>query len=115
MKQHGSLRFSTRNSAYLVVCSSGGVPATSVLGSEVVLSTVVPADPGDPAGEVAAVCTHVCVREGGEDSQISHKNLLLPHTWMTFHLLLSVLTFPTCICLPWSDALWVNVQQQMAM
>lgn len=65
MKQHGSRRFSTRNSAYLVVCSSGGVPATSVLGSEVVLSTVAPADPGDPAGEVAAVCMYVCVGEGG--------------------------------------------------
>lgn len=43
-------------STYLLVCSSGGVPATSVLGSEVVLSTFTPADPGDPAGDVAAVC-----------------------------------------------------------
>lgn len=42
-------------STYLLVCSSGGVPATSVLGSEVVLSTVTPAEPGDPAGDVAAV------------------------------------------------------------
>lgn len=42
-------------STYLVVCSSGGVTATSALGSEAVLSTVTPADPGDPAGDVAAV------------------------------------------------------------
>ncbi|TNN46605.1 hypothetical protein EYF80_043192 [Liparis tanakae] len=41
---------------YLAVCSSGGAPATSVLGSEVVLSTVTPPDdPGDPAGDAAAV------------------------------------------------------------
>lgn len=79
MKQHSFLRFSTRNSAYLVVCSSGGVPATSVLGSEVVLSTVVPADPGDPAGEVAAVCTHVCVGEGGGQSDQSQKSVVASH------------------------------------
>lgn len=38
----------------LDVCSSGGVPAASVLGSEAALSTVVPDDAGDPAGDVAA-------------------------------------------------------------
>lgn len=51
----GLSNFPICQSTYLVVCSSGGVPATSVLGSEVVLSTVTPADPGDPAGDVAAV------------------------------------------------------------
>lgn len=45
---------SINQSTYLVVCSSVGVPATSALGSEVALSTVTPADPGDPAGDVAA-------------------------------------------------------------
>lgn len=48
-------KFPNYQSTYLGVCSSGGVPATSVLGSEVVFSTVTPADPGDPAGDVAAV------------------------------------------------------------
>lgn len=41
----------TCKTAYLVVCSSGGVPAASALGSEVVLSTGAPAD---AVGEVAA-------------------------------------------------------------
>lgn len=42
----------TSQSAYLVICSSGGVPATSALGSEAVLSAGTPAD---AVGEVAAV------------------------------------------------------------
>lgn len=41
----------TCKTAYLVICSSGGVPATSTLGSEFVLSTGAPAD---AVGEVAA-------------------------------------------------------------
>lgn len=49
-----SKKFSSRQT-YLAVCSSGGVPGTSVQGSGVVLSTVTLADPGDPAGDVAAV------------------------------------------------------------
>lgn len=48
----GLNNFPIYQSTYLVICSSGGVPATSALGSEVVLSTVTPAD---PAGDVAAV------------------------------------------------------------
>lgn len=39
-------------SAYLLICSSGGVPATSALGSEGVLSAGTPAD---AVGEIAAV------------------------------------------------------------
>lgn len=42
----------TSQSAYLLICSSGGIPATSALGSEAVLSTGTPAD---AVGEVAAV------------------------------------------------------------
>lgn len=49
------IKFHMYQSTYLAVCSSGGVPATSVLGSEGALSTVTLADPGDPTGDVAAV------------------------------------------------------------
>lgn len=44
------------HSVYLFICSSAGVPTTSVLDSEVAPSTVTAADPGEPTGDVAAVC-----------------------------------------------------------
>lgn len=51
----GMIIFLSCHSAYLVVCSSLGGPVASVLSSDVVLSAVAPADPGDPDGDVAAV------------------------------------------------------------
>lgn len=56
-------------SVYLVCCSSGGVPVTSVMSSAVVTSTLTPADPGGPDGDVAAVrqkkrnLSKTCVRK----------------------------------------------------
>lgn len=44
------------HSVYLLICSSAGVPTTSVLDSEGAPSTVTAADPGEPTGDVAAAC-----------------------------------------------------------
>lgn len=102
-------------STYLVVCSSGGVPATSVLGSEGALSTVTPEDPGDPAGDVAAVW------EGGTEESDSTNNTesaaLAPERgWLSICLWVSHHKPLIALCLsPWSDVFWVNVKQQMEM
>lgn len=99
----GLNNFPINQSTYLVVCSSGGVPATSALGSEVVLSTVTPADPGDPAGDVAAVWE--------QNSPIAQpiQNLLFWHLnefpFVCMYLIIKYYKqLIAHVCLPWSDA-----------
>lgn len=64
-----------RQSAYLGVLSSGGAPTTSVLGSEIALSTGAPADPGDPAGDVAAVWGQEFQDKDNTESEVCALNI----------------------------------------